>query len=76
MLGGLGAIPNEKASDFYQGIHSYLRESGFDGVKVDAQGAMGTFGEGAGGGPALVRWALCAPPLPTCNLQTATSHRA
>ena len=55
MLGGLGAIPNDKASDFYQGIHRYLRESGLDGVKVDAQGAMGTFGEGNGGGPELVR---------------------
>ena len=35
--------------------HSYLRRSGVDGVKIDAQSGMGTFGEGMGGGPSMVR---------------------
>lgn len=59
-LGGLGAVPPEKSFDMYKGIHGYLKDSGVDGVKVDAQAGVGTFGEGVGGGPALVREATQA----------------
>jgi len=38
-----------------QGLHSYLRESGVDGVKVDAQSGLGSLAAGIGGGPHVVR---------------------
>eukprot|EP00961_Rhodomonas_salina_P116628 1569768-Rhodomonas_salina.1 len=36
-------------------MHSYLRESGVDGVKVDAQSLLGMLGDGAGGGSTVAR---------------------
>lgn len=32
---GVGLVPPEKATELYQGLHSYLQSVGIDGVKVD-----------------------------------------
>ncbi|KAF5843133.1 raffinose synthase or seed imbibition protein Sip1-domain-containing protein [Dunaliella salina] len=39
----------------YQEMHTYLRDSGVDGVKVDCQAGVGLVGSAMGGGPALSR---------------------
>jgi len=41
-------------------MHKYLADAGVDGVKVDAQSGIGTFGSGQGGGAALTRAAVSA----------------
>jgi len=43
------------ASKLYTAMHSYLKASGVDGVKVDGQSAIGQCGQGLGGGPAMAR---------------------
>ena len=52
---GVGAIGEGHELDLFRGIHTYLAQSGVDGVKIDAQSGMGVFGDGMGGGPAMVR---------------------
>mmetsp|Transcript_31307 Transcript_31307/g.63505 ORF Transcript_31307/g.63505 Transcript_31307/m.63505 type:complete len:515 (+) Transcript_31307:546-2090(+) len=54
-LGGVGACRADKAYDMYRSMHSYLTESGVDGVKVDAQSGLGSLASNLGGGPAVVR---------------------
>ena len=55
---GQGAIGTEL--QLFHGMHSYLADSGVDGVKIDAQSGLGPFGAGAGGGPDYVRNAVRA----------------
>ena len=44
-----GFIDPDKAFDFYNDYHSYLRKEGVDGVKVDVQSAIEAVGYGEGG---------------------------
>ncbi|KAL7115385.1 hypothetical protein ACP275_04G181600 [Erythranthe tilingii] len=46
---GVGIIDPEKIFDFYNDMHSYLADSGVDGVKVDVQNILETLGSGYGG---------------------------
>lgn len=50
-------LPAEQdgAAQLYDRMHSYLKEAGVDGVKVDGQACIGQCGQGTGGGPALSR---------------------
>jgi len=59
-LVGVGSVAKEKLEKMYHAMHSYLAEAGVDGVKVDAQAGIGTFGAGNGGGAALARAAVRA----------------
>ena len=49
-LVGVGSVAVEKLGNMYAHMHKYLAEAGVDGVKVDAQSGIGSFG-----GSALVR---------------------
>jgi len=42
-------------SKMYESMHSYLKDAGIDGVKVDGQSLLGQCGQGLGGGPALCK---------------------
>ncbi|XP_047307980.1 probable galactinol--sucrose galactosyltransferase 6 [Impatiens glandulifera] len=46
---GLGLVNPKQAEKFYDELHSYLAESGIDGVKVDVQCILETMGSGFGG---------------------------
>lgn len=46
---GVGVVDPQKVFDFYNDMHSYLAESGVDGVKVDVQNLLETLGSGYGG---------------------------
>ncbi|KAL3512672.1 hypothetical protein ACH5RR_025389 [Cinchona calisaya] len=46
---GVGIVDPQKIYDFYNDLHSYLANSGADGVKVDVQNLIATFGSGHGG---------------------------
>lgn len=46
---GVGIIDPQKVYDFYNDLHSYLADSGVDGVKVDVQNLIQTLGSGYGG---------------------------
>ncbi|KAK4479382.1 hypothetical protein RD792_014894 [Penstemon davidsonii] len=46
---GVGVIDPQKVYDFYNDMHSYLANSGVDGVKVDVQNLLETLGSGYGG---------------------------
>jgi hypothetical protein len=50
VLAGVGIV-NDVAS-LFQDMHSYLAESGVDGIKVDSQAGVGMVGSMVGGGPA------------------------
>lgn len=54
---GTGMVHSDQQTTrkLFDGIHSYLADSGVDGVKIDAQSGIGAFGFGNGGGPAVVR---------------------
>ncbi|CAK9143946.1 unnamed protein product [Ilex paraguariensis] len=52
---GVGVIDTEKVFDFYDDLHSYLANSGVDGVKVDAQNLIATLGSGYGGRVSITR---------------------
>eukprot|EP00303_Exanthemachrysis_gayraliae_P010621 CAMPEP_0206016536 /NCGR_PEP_ID=MMETSP1464-20131121/23019_1 /ASSEMBLY_ACC=CAM_ASM_001124 /TAXON_ID=119497 /ORGANISM="Exanthemachrysis gayraliae, Strain RCC1523" /LENGTH=902 /DNA_ID=CAMNT_0053390355 /DNA_START=8 /DNA_END=2716 /DNA_ORIENTATION=+ len=55
-LRGAGALDLDAIDAFYDGLHGFLKRSGVDGVKVDAQSGLGPFGAGHGvGAPAYVR---------------------
>ena len=59
-LSGCGTVALEKLPTMYRLMHNYLSDAGIDGVKVDAQSGIGTFGSGFGGGSALTRAAVQA----------------
>ena len=59
-LVGVGSVAKEKLVKMYSKMHRYLADAGVDGVKVDAQAGIGTFGAGNGGGAALARAAVRA----------------
>lgn len=46
---GVGLLDPQKVFNFYDDMHSYLANSGADGVKVDVQNALATMGSGHGG---------------------------
>ncbi|XP_042479567.1 probable galactinol--sucrose galactosyltransferase 1 [Macadamia integrifolia] len=46
---GVGLVNPEKASIFYDELHSYLASAGIDGVKVDVQNLLETLAAGHGG---------------------------
>ncbi|RRT63016.1 hypothetical protein B296_00038175 [Ensete ventricosum] len=46
---GVGMVDPDKAFDFYDDLHSYLRSQNIDGVKVDVQNILETIGTGHGG---------------------------
>ncbi|KAJ4964438.1 hypothetical protein NE237_024377 [Protea cynaroides] len=46
---GVGLVNPEKASIFYDELHSYLASASIDGVKVDAQNLLETLAAGHGG---------------------------
>jgi hypothetical protein len=50
VLGGLGVLRDP--APLFRDMHSYLAESGVDGVKVDCQAGVGLAGSTQGGGPA------------------------
>ncbi|OMO94433.1 Raffinose synthase [Corchorus capsularis] len=52
---GVGIIDPQKIFDFYNDLHSYLSNSGVDGVKVDAQNLIEILGSGFGGRVSLTR---------------------
>ncbi|XP_010250976.1 PREDICTED: probable galactinol--sucrose galactosyltransferase 2 [Nelumbo nucifera] len=52
---GVGIIDPTKIYDFYNDLHSYLSNSGVDGVKVDVQNLVETLGTGYGGRVSLTR---------------------
>lgn len=43
-LAGVGSVAVEKLDEMYRKMHEYLADSGADGVKVDAQAGIATFG--------------------------------
>ncbi|GAX76619.1 hypothetical protein CEUSTIGMA_g4065.t1 [Chlamydomonas eustigma] len=51
VLAGVGVLPDP--GSLYNKMHSYLRSSGVDGVKVDCQAGVGLVGSALGGGAAL-----------------------
>eukprot|EP00200_Dunaliella_tertiolecta_P005843 CAMPEP_0202343484 /NCGR_PEP_ID=MMETSP1126-20121109/3581_1 /ASSEMBLY_ACC=CAM_ASM_000457 /TAXON_ID=3047 /ORGANISM="Dunaliella tertiolecta, Strain CCMP1320" /LENGTH=1166 /DNA_ID=CAMNT_0048934551 /DNA_START=372 /DNA_END=3872 /DNA_ORIENTATION=- len=53
VLAGVGVLSDPAA--VYHEMHTYLRDSGVDGVKVDCQAGVGLVGSAMGGGPALSR---------------------
>ena len=62
-LSGCGTVEISRLPTMYRLMHTYLAEAGIDGVKVDAQSGIGTFGRGFGGGAALTRAAVRAVEL-------------
>ncbi|KAL8492825.1 hypothetical protein ACS0TY_024138 [Phlomoides rotata] len=48
-LQGVGVVNPKNVYKFYNELHSYLTQSGVDGVKVDAQCILETLGGGLGG---------------------------
>lgn len=50
-----GMIDANKAFDFYNDYHTYLKNEGIDGVKIDVQGSIPGHSNGRGGRCALVR---------------------
>ncbi|XP_051133904.1 probable galactinol--sucrose galactosyltransferase 2 [Andrographis paniculata] len=52
---GVGTVDPEKASGFYNDMHSYLVAQGVDGVKVDVQNILETLATGLGGRVPLTR---------------------
>ena len=50
---GVGVL--QDPGGLYNRMHSYLRASGIDGVKVDCQAGVGLVGSALGGGAALSR---------------------
>jgi len=48
-------IDPQRIHDFYHDLHSYLTNSGVDGVKVDAQNLIQALGSGHGGRVTLTR---------------------
>lgn len=50
---GVGVI--EQPQHLYEAMHSYLRDAGVDGVKVDCQAGVGLVGSHMGGGASLSR---------------------
>jgi len=52
---GVGMVETAKAAAFYTDLHSYLKSSRVDGVKVDAQSVLSVLGTGKGGGSAVTR---------------------
>ncbi|KAK1295360.1 putative galactinol--sucrose galactosyltransferase 2 [Acorus calamus] len=52
---GVGIIDPSKIYNFYNDLHSYLRDKGVDGVKVDVQNLIETLGSGYGGRVALTK---------------------
>lgn len=57
---GVGSVAKEKLEKMYSSMHAYLADAGVDGVKVDAQAGIGTFGVGNGGGAAIAKAAVRA----------------
>ena len=45
----------EQPQHLYEAMHSYLRDAGVDGVKVDCQAGVGLVGSHMGGGASLSR---------------------
>ena len=41
---GVGSVTANKLASFYASMHAYLADAGVDGVKVDAQAGLATFG--------------------------------
>ena len=60
MSGSGVVIELSQLHTLYALMHTYLAQSGVDGLKVDAQSGLGAFGSGRGGGAALVRLAVSA----------------
>lgn len=54
-LAGVGSVAVESLGHMYERMHEYLAAAGIDGVKVDAQSGIGSFGSGNGGGVAFAR---------------------
>ena len=54
-MNGLGLVHPAKVFQFYDELHSYLAESGVDGVKVDVQNILETLGAGFGGRVSLTK---------------------
>lgn len=52
---GLGLVNPKSVYKFYSELHSYLASAGVDGVKVDVQCILETFGAGLGGRVQLTR---------------------
>jgi hypothetical protein len=52
---GVGSVAVDKLEEMYRRMHTYLAESGIDGVKVDAQSGIGAFGVGNGGGSTIAQ---------------------
>jgi hypothetical protein len=50
VLAGVGIVTD--VASLFQDMHSYLAESGVDGIKVDSQAGVGMVGSMVGGGPA------------------------
>ena len=59
-LAGVGSVALDKLEEMYYRMYSYLRDSGIDGVKVDAQSGIGSFGLGNGGGANIARACVSA----------------
>mmetsp|Transcript_34687 Transcript_34687/g.50811 ORF Transcript_34687/g.50811 Transcript_34687/m.50811 type:complete len:761 (+) Transcript_34687:273-2555(+) len=55
VLKGVGLSSRAKMDTFYQELHSYLKKSKVDGVKVDVQGAASMMGTGRGGSAVATR---------------------
>ena len=53
-LCGVGAVGAGHEHALFHGIHTYLSDSGVDGVKIDAQSGLAPMGEGGGGGPNII----------------------
>lgn len=52
---GIGLMNPERVFQFYSDLHSYLVQSGVDGVKVDVQSLLETVGSGFGGRVSIAR---------------------
>jgi raffinose synthase len=54
-VNGVGLVDPEQISTFYNELHRYLRDTGVDGVKVDAQAILETLGAAFGGRVTVTR---------------------
>lgn len=62
-LSGVGRGELETLPTIFRLMHSYLKDAGVDGVKVDAQSGIGALGSGLGGGSIFARAAVQAVEL-------------
>jgi hypothetical protein len=60
MIAGVGSVAIDRLEQLYYRMYSYLADSGVDGVKVDAQSGIGSFGSGNGGGSNIARASVTA----------------